>query len=71
MMSLKLEFASLKEVAYYTTLLENSVLVKQVSIKDISHAKKVLVQSPTIQTSTLVYYSVSLDIQLKSLGGGK
>jgi hypothetical protein len=87
LMSLSLEFASFKEIAYYTILLQNSTLVDQVSIKDISISKKskVVVPSPTtpdsqvgagnsvsaIQTSTLISYSVSLEIQLKSLVSGK
>jgi hypothetical protein len=86
-MSLNLEFASFKEVAYYTILLQNSTLVEQVSIKDISIAKKSKVEdlSPktpafqaeagkldsSIQTSTLISYSVYLEIKLKSLVSGK
>jgi hypothetical protein len=83
-MSLNLEFASVKEVAYYTTLLQNSNLVEQVSIKDISISKKSKLIGKTqgspvetgksvsgLQTTTLVSYSVSMQIQLKSLVSGK
>jgi Tfp pilus assembly protein PilN len=86
-MSINLEFASFKEVAYYTILLQNSTLVDQVSIKDISISKKSKAVGPSpstpvsqlgagnpksaIQTNTLISYSVSMEIQLKSLVSGK
>jgi hypothetical protein len=81
-MSLNLEFASLKEVAYYTILLQNSTLVERVSVKDISKSSKVVNETPVsqveagksdraVQTSALISYSVSLEMQLKSLVSGK
>jgi hypothetical protein len=82
--SLHMEFASLKEVAYYMILLQNSTLVERVSINDISISKKTKAAAQTsvsqvepgksdsvIQTNTLQSYSVSLEIQLKSLVSGK
>jgi hypothetical protein len=82
--SLNLEFASLKEIAYYTILLQNSTLIERVSVKEVSISKKSKVVGKTpvsqaeagktdsaIQTSTLVSYSVSLEIQIKSLVSGK
>jgi phosphopantetheinyl transferase (holo-ACP synthase) len=83
-MLLHLEFASLKEAAYYTVLLQNSTLLEKVSVQDISISKKSKGMDKTavsqmeagktagsIQTSTVVSYSVSLEILLKSLVSGK
>jgi Tfp pilus assembly protein PilN len=85
--SLNLEFASMNEVAYYTTLLQKSPLVDSVSVKDIAIAKKskllnsgsnalnATATKPTASVKpieqTITYYSVSLEIQLKSLVKGK
>jgi hypothetical protein len=82
--SVNLEFAALNEVAYYTILLQNSPLIEQVSVKGISITKKSKeeVKLPLsqmkpgkldnpIQTTTLVSYLVTMELQLKSLVSGK
>jgi hypothetical protein len=75
LISADFQFTSLKEVAYYSTLLKNSPYVEKVSLKEISQSKasKTLKSSSTTSSNvtTIIYYSVSLDIQLKPLVKGK
>jgi hypothetical protein len=71
LISADFQFASLKEVAFYSTLLKNSPYVEKVYSKEITQnkASKTLGSSSpnSSNASTIVYYSVSLDIQLKPL----
>jgi hypothetical protein len=71
LISADFQFTSLEEVAFYSTLLKNSPYVEKVYSKEITQnkASKTLGSSSpnSSNASTIVYYSVSLDIQLKPL----
>jgi hypothetical protein len=71
LISADFQFTSLKEVAFYSTLLKNSPYVEKVYSKGITEnkASKTLESSSTnsANASTIIYYTVSLDIQLKPL----
>jgi hypothetical protein len=71
--TLNLEFVSLKEVAYYTSILQSSPLVDSVSVKNtaITVKSKLLNSGSVEKTINYTYYSVSLEIKLKSLAKGK